>query len=43
MGEVRGVYKVWWGNLGDRDHWEEACIGFGAETWETETNGETQA
>jgi hypothetical protein len=40
MGEVRVVYRVWYENLGDRDHWEEACTGFGAETWETATTGE---
>ena len=23
MGERRGVYRVWWGNLGERDHLED--------------------
>jgi len=21
MGEKRGAYRVWWGNLRERDHW----------------------
>jgi len=27
MGEGRGVYRVWWGNLGERDHWGDPGIG----------------
>jgi hypothetical protein len=34
------MYRVWWGNLRDRDHSGEACTGFGGETWETETTVE---
>jgi hypothetical protein len=26
MGEKRGVYRVWWGNLRERDHWEDPDI-----------------
>jgi hypothetical protein len=26
MGEGRGVYRVWWGNLRDRDHWGDPGI-----------------
>jgi hypothetical protein len=26
MGERRGVYRVWWGNLRERDHLEEPDI-----------------
>jgi len=35
MREGRGVYRVWWGNLEERD--------FGGETLRKETTGETQA
>jgi hypothetical protein len=26
-GEERGVYRVWWGNLGESDHWGDPGIG----------------
>jgi hypothetical protein len=26
MGESRGVYRVWWGNLRERDHLEEPGV-----------------
>jgi len=26
MGERRGVYGFWWGNLRERDHLEDACV-----------------
>jgi len=26
MGERRGVYRVWWGNLNERDHLEDPGI-----------------
>jgi len=26
MGERRGVYRVLWGNLGERDHWGDADV-----------------
>jgi hypothetical protein len=26
MGERRGVYRVWWGNLRERDHLEEPSV-----------------
>jgi hypothetical protein len=25
-GEARGVYRVWWENLRERDHWEDPSI-----------------
>jgi len=27
MGEGRGVYRVWWGNLRERDHLENPVVG----------------
>jgi hypothetical protein len=27
MGKERGVYRVWWGNLRERDHWGDPGIG----------------
>jgi hypothetical protein len=26
MGEKRGVYRIWWGNLRERDHLEDPGI-----------------
>jgi hypothetical protein len=26
MGERRGVYRVWWGNLRERDHWGDPGV-----------------
>jgi len=26
MGEKRGIYRIWWGNLRERDHLEDAGI-----------------
>jgi len=26
MGEERGVYRVWWGNRRERDHWGDLGI-----------------
>jgi hypothetical protein len=26
MGERRGIYRVWWGNLRERDHLEDSGI-----------------
>jgi hypothetical protein len=26
MGEGRGVYRVWWGNLRERDHWGDPGV-----------------
>jgi len=26
MGERRGAYRFWWGNLRERDHLEDPCI-----------------
>jgi hypothetical protein len=26
MGESRGIYRVWWGNLRERDHMEDPGI-----------------
>jgi len=27
MGEGRGVYRFWWGTLGERDHWRDPGVG----------------
>jgi hypothetical protein len=27
MGEERGVYRVWWGNLKEREHWGDPGVG----------------
>jgi hypothetical protein len=26
MGEGRGIYRFWWGNLGGRDHWADPVV-----------------
>jgi hypothetical protein len=26
IGEGRGVYRVWWGNLRERDHWGDPGV-----------------
>jgi len=26
MGEGRGVYRVWWGNLGEREQWGDPGV-----------------
>jgi hypothetical protein len=27
IGERRGVYRFWWGNLKERDHWGDPEVG----------------
>ena len=26
MGARRGLYRVWWGNMRERDHWEDPGV-----------------